>query len=216
MRRFVFENRICTTILAITFGLGSIILVYNQMYVEVIPLFVLFSLFVAGLLYKPDSLIKIEVYNNAISFFFRENKKSCIKTFNFHDIKDFKFNISLILDYNTSNRGKSADLIFHIIDKNDNSYSFEANAGFIPISKFFDALRFVPNFKYNVNTNSDTFAASINTYARQGKDISIFEKFKITLKDPKIPIILRIRIVFLLLALIVMTPIIITDIIKYY
>ena len=68
-------------LLCIIFATATILLAYVHSYTEAAILFVFFIFFLLALLDKSDSLLKIEITNSIIRFFYMENKHKSIKTF---------------------------------------------------------------------------------------------------------------------------------------
>ena len=217
-------NIINIIVLAFVFGCASAILFYTQNYFYAILFLFLCIIFFVTLLDREDRLLKIQVDNLKIIFYYIQNRKKMIKTFDYNKIKDFNLVVSEIIDYNKvpSKSRTPIELSFKVLSVDEELFVFNANLPeLLEIAKVFDTLKNVPNFKYQVITNSDSFRFSIDEYACNNRKISLKESIEIMLNDPKVPAMtkdfIKNGVVFLKILLCIIIPMIffiIVDVIK--
>jgi len=227
MKKLSFKNAFDSWILILIFFSSAVLLYAVEVFLGAIFFLILGLILVYCSFEKCDSLLKIEVNNLQITFFYMENKKRYSKTFSFDELKEINLEISRMVDYNRSPLSKSRDpidLSFKITNLNEELFIYNLRLPeFLNITKVFDLLKNVPNFKYKVVTNSDAFGVMVDKSAQQKQNISIKQSFDIMMKDPKVPQstknFIKLAIIGLIIHIIVLVPLIILliiDIIKMY
>ena len=184
------QSNVFCLLIALAFWAGAIVL-FNFATYLCAGIFLLFAiLFTAAVFYKDDGLLKLEIEGSRIRFFEYSMKKLIVKEFEFCDIESFELSISSFVDYAkvVSKNSPPVDLTFKIISSKVGECVMLARLpATTSITKVFDVIKEVPNFKYNVQTNSEIFQVSIDRYAQAKEKIGFIKSIKTILNDPQVP-----------------------------
>jgi len=177
-----------------------------------------FAIFVLYYALAPSEGINdIFIYEDRIEFIvYDKQKRKETYIFNNSDINAFNLNIKYNRDYSIIQSQTLQKIIINIeiecFNRDKVNISFDTYDS-LKIKKIFSIAKYIPNFSYNVETNSEGFNCDIKKYAQTGKGITLYERLKIYLADKNVPddtkIFIKIMIILFVIYIIIFTPILI-------
>lgn len=122
---------------------------------------------------------------------FDESKKEVITNILLEDILAFQFNIQCEQNYSdVPIRGNKLDITINVnIECSDEiayKYTFHT-VDYSKIKQMFGIAKYIPNFSYKVDTNSQQLQQNIVNLAKTGKNLSLREAFSAYFEDKNIP-----------------------------
>lgn len=222
-------------ILLMVFFLGFIVYLYvNIQEFGLINLFccIMWFLFpMAGLAsvffttIKENSLICIKLTQIEIIFTVHRNKKDKDIHIKLSDIDSCSLQIYSRIDPNNYSRYGNKDiciLTFVVKDKQGIEQTFSSdNLDTYWMKNLFSIAKYIPNFSYIIDSNTDIFKAEVESFSKKGEGLSLKDYFACLFSDKSVSKDKKIYIKFLfcilglwLLFLIFLISLLITDILK--
>lgn len=143
---------------------------------------------------RKNGLYYFTLSQDYITFYsYNDNKEDKI-SIKLNDISAFKLDIWHRVDNLYVPRSHAASPPFdikiniQIATNNNESYEFsysEQNTRNSCISNIFAIAKFIPNFSYTVDTNSDVFKSGLDAWQKNG-NLSFYEGLKFVLNDPNV------------------------------